>query len=136
GLWTQARKRKILASRVEMTSAVVALIARLGTKPSVLLNASAIGWYGLQGDEALTEESAGRDCFCHEVCVASEIEAQKAAAHGVREVRLRIGLVLGTEGGPLSQLLLPFELGAGGPIGSGRQWMSWIARDDLVRLIA
>jgi len=119
-----------------MTSAVVALIARLDTKPAVLLNASAIGWYGLHDDESLTEESSGRDCFCREVCVASEMEAQKVAVYGVREVRLRIGLVLGTEGGPLSQLLLPFELGAGGPIGSGRQWMSWITRDDLVRLIA
>lgn len=136
GLWTPVRKRKILASRIEMTSAVVALIARLDTKPALLLNASAIGWYGLHGDESLTEESAGYDCFCREVCVASEIEAQKVAAHGVREVRLRIGLVLGTEGGMLSRLLLPFELGAGGPIGSGQQWMSWIARDDLVRLIA
>jgi uncharacterized protein (TIGR01777 family) len=136
GLWTQARRQKILTSRIETTAAAVALIARLRTKPALLLNASAIGWYGLYGDEILTEESDGHDCFCREVCVTSEREAQKAAAHGVRVVCLRIGLVLGSEGGILSQLLLPFEMGVGGPIGSGRQWMSWIERDDLVRLIA
>jgi uncharacterized protein (TIGR01777 family) len=135
GLWTAARKRKLLASRLEMTAAVVGLIGRLKQHPAVLVNASAIGWYGLHDDERLTEESAGHDCFSRELCVAWEAEADKAAAYGVRVVRLRIGLVLGTEGGPLSQLLLPFEFGAGGRIGSGRQWMSWIERDDLVRLI-
>ena len=136
GLWTLARRQKILASRIETTSAAVALIARLKTKPALLLNASAIGWYGLYGDEILTEESEGHDCFCREVCVTSEREAQKAAALGVRMVCLRIGLVLGSQGGILSQLLLPFEMGLGGPIGSGQQWMSWIERDDLIRLIA
>jgi uncharacterized protein (TIGR01777 family) len=135
GLWTIARKRKLMASRLEVTAAVVGLIARLKRCPAVLVNASAIGWYGLHGDGQLTEESAGHDCFSRELCVAWEAEADKAAAYGVRVVRLRIGLVLGTEGGVLSQLLLPFEFGAGGRIGSGRQWMSWIARDDLVRLI-
>ena len=135
GLWTVARKKKLMASRLEMTSAVVDLIARLKQRPAVLVNASAIGWYGLYDDEQLTEESAGHDCFCRTLCMAWEAEADKAAAYGVRVVRLRIGLVLGTEGGVLSQFLLPFEFGAGGRIGSGRQWMSWIERDDLVRLI-
>ena len=136
GLWTKARRDKILTSRLDMTRAVVALIARLSSKPAILVNASAIGWYGLQDDEPLTEDSAGRECFCRDVCVAWEAEAEQAARHGVRVVCLRIGLVLGVEGGVLGRLLLPFEFGAGGPIGSGRQWMSWIARDDLVRLIA
>ena len=136
GLWTAARKRKLIASRLEMTAAVVRLVGRLQHRPAVLVNASAIGWYGLRDDEQLTEDSAGHDCFSRELCVAWEAEADKAAVYGVRVVRLRIGLVLGTEGGVLSQLLLPFEFGAGGPIGSGRQWMSWIERDDLVRLIA
>jgi uncharacterized protein (TIGR01777 family) len=136
GLWTRARKNRVLTSRIEMTACVVGLIARLRKRPAVLVNASAIGWYGLNDDEPLTEESAGRDCFCRDVCVAWEAEAQEAAAYGVRVVALRIGLVLGTEGGILSRFLLPFEFGAGGPIGSGRQWMSWIERDDLVRMIA
>jgi uncharacterized protein (TIGR01777 family) len=135
GLWTKARRKAVMNSRLEMTEAVVALIGRLQVKPAVLVNASAIGWYGLQDDERLTEESTGRDCFCRDVCVAWEAVARKAEQH-VRVVRLRIGLVLGVEGGVLGRLLLPFEFGAGGPIGSGRQWMSWIARDDLVRLIA
>jgi len=135
GLWTAARKRKLMASRVEMTAAVVGLIGRLKHRPAVLVNASAIGWYGLHDDEQLTEEADGHDCFSRDLCMAWEAEADKAAACGVRVVRLRIGLVLGTEGGVLSQFLLPFEFGVGGPIGSGRQWMSWIARDDLVRLI-
>lgn len=135
GLWTAARKKKLMASRVETTAAVVGLIGRLKHPPAVLVNASAIGWYGLYNDEQLTEESAGHDCFSRTLCMAWEAEAGKAAAYGVRVVRLRIGLVLGTEGGVLSQLLLPFEFGIGGRIGSGRQWMSWITRDDLVRLI-
>ena len=135
GLWTASRRKAVLASRLQMTEGVVALIGRLRTKPAVLVNASAIGWYGLQDDEQLTEDSTGRDCFCRDVCVAWEAAARKAEPH-VRVVRLRIGLVLGTEGGLLSRFLMPFEFGAGGPIGSGRQWMSWITRDDLVRLIA
>src|SRR6201999_390065 len=81
-------------------------------------------------------ESQGRDCFCRDICLAWEREAERAVQYGVRVARLRIGLVLGIEGGVLSRLLMPFEFGAGGPIGSGRQWMSWIERDDLVRLIA
>jgi uncharacterized protein (TIGR01777 family) len=135
GLWTVGRKKKLMASRLEMTAAVVGLIARLKQRPAALVNASAIGWYGLHDDEPLTEDSGGHDCFSRSLCLAWEAEASKAAAFGVRVVLLRIGLVLGTEGGVLSQLLLPFEFGAGGRIGSGRQWMSWIERDDLVRLI-
>ncbi len=132
--WTQARRAKLVASRVAMTEAVVRLIERLARKPSVLVSGSAIGWYGLRCDEQLSESAWGRDCFSREICEAWESEALKA--RDIRVVRLRIGLVLGTEGGMLARLLLPFEFGAGGRIGNGRQWMSWIARDDLVRLIA
>ena len=102
----------------------------------MLVSGSAVGWYGLWQDETLTEFDGGKRCFSHRLCEAWEREAKKAQRLGVRVVRLRIGLVLGIEGGMLSRLLLPFELGLGGPIGSGRQWMSWIERDDLVRLIA
>ena len=102
----------------------------------MLVSGSAIGWYGLWQDETLTEFDGGKRCFTHRVCDAWEREARKAQRLGVRVVRLRIGLVLGIDGGMLSRLLIPFEFGLGGPFGSGRQWMSWIERDDLVRLIA
>ena len=87
-------------------------------------------------DERLTEFDGGKRCFSHRVCEAWERAAKRADRLGTRVVRLRIGLVLGTEGGMLGRLLLPFEFGLGGPIGSGRQWMAWIALDDIVRLIA
>lgn len=137
GLWTAKRRRAIVESRVRMTAALAKLIARLEQAPQVFVAASAIGWYGMRADEALDETSAAAPgAFSHESCAAAEAEMEKVRALGVRTVALRIGLVLGTEGGLLARLLLPFEFGMGGRIGSGAQWMSWIARDDLVRLIA
>ena len=136
GLWTVAKRHKILASRLRMTGNVVRLIRRLAMKPAVLVNASAIGWYGQHEDEIITEANDGRPSFGHSVCGDWERAAVQAERFGVRVVRLRIGLVLGTEDGMLANLLVPFEYGLGGPIGSGRQWMSWIALDDMVRLIA
>jgi hypothetical protein len=135
-LWTETKRRKIIDSRVGMTGDVVSLIARLERKPSVLVSGSAIGWYGLWQDQPLTESAKSHACFSHELCEAWENAAHAAEAHGVRVVCLRIGLVLGTEGGFITRMLTPFEFGLGGPLGSGRQWMSWIERDDLVRLIA
>ena len=135
--WSRARKQQMMQSRLAMTGQVLALIERLNRVPAVLVNASAIGWYGLRGDEALDESSAtGTPCFSHDLCAAWEKAAGEATRFGCRVVLLRIGLVLGSEGGLLSRLLTPFEFGMGGPIGSGRQWMSWIERDDLIRLIA
>jgi uncharacterized protein (TIGR01777 family) len=136
GLWTVGKRHRMLASRLRMTGNVVRLIKRLNVKPAVLVNGSAIGWYGLQGDEVLTESSDGRPCFSRQLCADWERAAVQAERFGVRVVRLRIGLVLGTEGGMLANMLAPFEYGLGGPFGSGQQWMSWIERDDLVRLIA
>ncbi len=137
GLWTKARRRAIVESRVGMTAQLLALTARLETRPAVFIGASAIGWYGLRDCAPLTEEDAAVDgSFSHASCATVEREIAKAESLGVRAVMLRIGLVLGVEGGLLARLLLPFEFGMGGPVGSGRQWMSWIARDDLVRLIA
>lgn len=133
--WTLRKRRRILRSRLHMTRDVLSLIARLETRPEVLVSGSAIGWYGLNGDEALTEDSPGRPCFSRRLCKAWEDAAEPARDLGVRLVSLRIGLVLGHQGGMLSRLLMPFEFGLGGPIGSGRQWMSWIALDDCVRLI-
>jgi uncharacterized protein (TIGR01777 family) len=136
GLWTRARRRRILRSRLRITRDVVRLIGRLDRRPEVLVSGSAIGWYGLWQDEDLTEFDGGKSCFTHRVCEAWERAALRARPLGVRVVLLRTGLVLGTEGGLLSRLLAPFEFGLGGPIGSGAQWVSWIERDDLVRLIA
>jgi uncharacterized protein (TIGR01777 family) len=136
GLWTAAKRRQILESRTAMTGDIVGLIARLDRKPAVLVSGSAVGWYGLWQDQVLTESAKSHGCFSHELCDTWENAARPAAEHGVRVAYLRIGLVLGTDGGLISRMLTPFEFGLGGPLGSGRQWMSWIERDDLVRLIA
>jgi uncharacterized protein len=135
-LWTDAKRRRIIESRVNMTGDIVKLIARLEKKPAVLVSGSAIGWYGLWQDQPLTESAKSHACFSHELCEAWEQAARRADEYGVRTVCLRIGLVLGTDGGFITRMLTPFEFGLGGPLGSGRQWMSWIERDDLVRLIA
>lgn len=137
GLWTRAKRFRIVASRLRMARVVFRLIERLERRPSVLINASAIGWYGLWNDEELTEFDGGkRSFFSHRVCDMVERATKRIERLGVRTVRLRIGLVLGTEGGLLARMLTPFEFGIGGRIGNGQQWMSWIERDDLVRLIA
>ena len=136
GLWTEAKRRKILEFRIQMTGDVVDLIGRLERKPKVLVSGSAIGWYGLWQDQVLTESAKSHACFSHELCDAWENAARPAAEHGVRVAYLRIGLVIGTDGGFITRMLTPFEFGLGGPLGSGKQWMSWIERDDLVRLIA
>ena len=114
---------------------MVELCARLHERPRVLVSGSAIGWYGVRGDEVLTEADTAGTGFAARLCAAWEAEAARASNLGVRVVRLRTGLVLGREGGMLARLLPPFDLGLGGPVGSGRQIMSWIAHDDLVRLI-
>ena len=134
--WTAARRKELLRSRLNTTYAALGLVKRMSSKPEVFIKASAIGWYGIhEGDEELTEASQPNDCFSHRLCRARERVSAKIMEHGVRTVDVRIGLVLGKEAGLLAKLLMPFEFGLGGPIGSGRQWMSWITRDDLVRLI-
>ncbi len=135
GRWTEARKRKIRDSRLAVTDAVIRFIARSRHKPSVLVSGSAIGVYGVDDETVFTEASEGRPCFTEEVCRAWEQAARAAERHGVRVCLLRTGLVLGASGGALARMLPPFELGLGGPIGRGRQWMSWIHLDDLVGLI-
>jgi uncharacterized protein len=136
GLWTEAKRRKIVDSRIGMTDDVIRLIGRLERRPTVMVSGSAIGWYGLWQDQPLTESAKAHACFSHELCDAWEKAAARATEYGVRVVCLRTGLVVGTEGGFLTRMLTPFEFGLGGPMGSGKQWMSWIERDDLVRLIA
>lgn len=135
GRWTATRRKKLIDSRLLITRAVVKLIARSRKKPAVLVSSSAIGFYGVDDEATFTEASAGRPAFTHELCEAWEQEARCAEKHGVRVCLLRTGVVLGAEGGALARMLLPFELGLGGRIGAGRQWMSWIHLDDLVGLI-
>ncbi len=134
-LWTLRKRQRILRSRLRATRDVVALIGRLAVRPAVLVSGSAIGWYGLRDDEPLDETAGGVPGFSRKLCVKWERAAAPAAALGVRLVLLRTGLVLGVDGGVLSRMLTPFEFGLGGPFGAGRHWMSWIHRDDLVRLI-
>jgi uncharacterized protein (TIGR01777 family) len=132
--WTAAARDKILRSRVDGTRALVA--AMRAQPPQVLISASAVGYYGSRGDEILTESAPAADDFLGRVAKAWEEEAQAAEPLGVRVARLRIGMVLGKEGGALGRMLLPFRLGVGGRLGSGEQWMSWIHINDLVALIA
>lgn len=133
--WTPEVKRRIRASRVEGTRHLVDAIGRLPRRPGVMVCASAVGYYGSRGEERLTERSAPGSGFLPEVCVAWENEEDRAAALGVRVVKLRIGVVLGAEGGALKQMLPPFRMGVGGRLGGGGMWMSWIHAEDLVSLI-
>jgi uncharacterized protein (TIGR01777 family) len=135
GRWTDAKKQRIRASRVESTRLLADTLARLQTRPRVLVCASAIGYYGNRDAEVLTEESAPGTDFLSEVCRAWEAAAEPARAAGIRTVHLRIGIVLSKEGGALAQMLTPFQLGIGGPIGNGRHYMSWLALDDAVGMI-
>jgi uncharacterized protein (TIGR01777 family) len=129
--WTTARKTTILDSRVDATRSLVAVVGGLTTPPSVFVNSSAQGYYGDRGDEELSEDAAaGRD-FLADLCVRWESEA-RAASERCRVVLLRTGIVLAADGGALPRMVLPFKLGAGGPFGSGRQFMSWIHLDDWV----
>ncbi|BAZ30691.1 hypothetical protein NIES4074_31530 [Cylindrospermum sp. NIES-4074] len=134
GRWTPERKQAILNSRQLGTQKIVEAIAKANPKPTVLVNASAIGYYGTNETASFDETSpAGKD-FLAQVCQAWEAEAQKVKDAGVRLVILRFGIVLGN-GGALGKMIPPFKLFAGGPIGSGRQWFSWIHLDDIVNLI-
>jgi uncharacterized protein len=132
--WTEDAKRRIRESRVVGTRSLVESLAALPRRPAALVCASAIGYYGSRGDEVLTEDAAPGAGFLPEVCVAWEREAQAAEALGMRVARLRIGIVLDPRGGALQRMLTPFRLGAGGPLGDGRQWMSWIHLEDLASL--
>jgi len=134
--WTKEGKERIYRSRVEGTRRLVSAIGELQHKPAVLVTASAVGYYGDRGNEMLTENSTPGKDFLAEVCLDWEREATRAEEFGVRVVRIRIGVVLGPDGGALKQMLRPFRLGMGGKLGSGRQWMPWIHIDDLLRLFA
>ena len=132
GLWTAAKKRRIVESRVLGTRRVVEAINTAREKPEVLLSGSAIGFYGDRGEEALTESSPAGTGFLARTTLAWEAEAQRA--EGVRRVTLRTALVLGKHGGALAAMTPIFRFGLGGPLGDGRQWMSWIHLHDLAQL--
>jgi hypothetical protein len=136
--WNAEFMKLLLDSRVKSTENVVkALAANPRTKagqPKVLVNASAIGYYGPHGDEELTEDSPPGDDFLARICIDWEKAALAVESAGVRCVTVRVGVVLDKEGGALAKLLTPFKLGAGGPVGSGKQWMSWIHHEDMTGL--
>ncbi len=133
--WNPEKKRRIRNSRVLGTRHLVEALGKQQIKPKIFISASAIGFYGNRGDEILTEDSQKGEGFFPEVCAEWEAEALKAKDFGARVVLLRIGIVLAKEGGALKKMLLPFQLGLGGVVGSGKQWMSWIALEDLTRII-
>jgi len=135
GRWTGRKRQAIRKSGVEGTRHLVDSIEGCDKKPGVLIAASAIGFYGDAGEEAVDEDSPPGDDFLADVCREWEEQSGRAEAMGVRVVRLRIGIVLGKGGGALEAMLLPFRLGLGGPLGSGRQWWSWIHLDDVVGII-
>lgn len=133
--WSDQQKAVIRDSRLTTTRRLVEAMAGWSKKPAVFVSASAVGYYGPRDDEQLTEaDEAGRG-FLADVCRAWEAEAFRAESLGVRVVRLRIGLVLGPGGGALSKMAPPFQWCVGGPLGTGRQWVSWIHQDDVVGLI-
>jgi uncharacterized protein (TIGR01777 family) len=133
--WTEERKRRIRASRVDGTRALAEAIAGLARKPNVLVNASAVGIYGNRGDERVDEMSAPGGGFLAGVVRDWEASTEPASKAGIRVVLPRLGVVLTARGGALARLLTPFRLGVGGPIGSGAQWMSWVALDDAVDVL-
>jgi uncharacterized protein (TIGR01777 family) len=135
GRWTAARKARIRDSRVISTRNLSEALAKATTPPKTFLCASATGYYGSRGDEVLTEDSTLGTGFLPEVCQEWESATEPAASAGIRTVNLRTGLVLSKNGGPLKEMLLPFRLGLGGKIGSGRQWWSWIHIEDFVAAV-
>jgi uncharacterized protein (TIGR01777 family) len=134
--WTPARRAELRASRIDVTAQLVSAIEAASPRPRVLISGSAVGFYGDRGDEVLDETSSSRDDFLSQLCREWEAAAERATTLGLRVVRLRTGVVLGRAGGALSQMLPPFKAGVGGPVGPGRQYLSWIHLHDLVNLIA
>ena len=135
GRWTEARKRVLRTSRVDLTRALVAALAKMNAKPAVLVSASAIGFYGNRGEEILDEASPAGSGFLAGVTKDWEAEALGAEAFRTRVVIARLGIILARQGGALPKMLLPFRFGVGGRIGSGKQWMSWVALEDVVEVL-
>lgn len=135
GRWNTSRKAILRASRIDTTRALVTALAKMNVRPRVLVSASATGIYGNRGDELLTEESQPGNDFLAGLAKEWEAEALKAEAIGIRVVLARFGIVLAREGGALPPIMLPFRFFVGGKIGSGRQWMSWVALEDVTEIL-
>lgn len=133
--WTSARKHQLHASRVTVTEELVSVLRRRSQKPDVVISGSAVGWYGDQGNTILEENAPAHDGFLHRLCQDWEHAAESTRAQNIRLCILRTGVVLGRHGGMLKRLLPIFGLGLGGRIGSGEQWISWIALSDYVAII-
>lgn len=133
--WSAAKKKLIRSSRVDGTRVLVEALKSLANPPKIFVAASASGFYGNRGDEILNEDSAPGTGFLPDICREWEAAVDKAAEFGARVVKLRIGVVLAKEGGALEKMLTPFRFGVGGVLGSGKQWMPWIALDDLISVI-
>lgn len=135
GRWTEERKRHIRSSRVDTTRYLVNALSKLNPAPRIFISASAIGYYGDRGDEGLTESSQLGRGFLPDLCRDWELEASRGETFGMRTVCMRFGTILAAHGGALQKMLPPFKLGAGGRLGSGKQWMAWITLADVVGII-
>ncbi|MBL1141917.1 MAG: TIGR01777 family protein [Proteobacteria bacterium] len=135
GLWTQKRKQLLIDSRINDLNAIKALCEQLKHKPKCLINASAIGFYGIRHDELITEKETGQAIFQSELCQQRENAANQFENYGTRVCNLRIGLVFDNDGGAFVQMARPIKFGLGAILGSGQQWMSWIYKPDLIRII-
>jgi uncharacterized protein len=133
--WTPSRRKLLLDSRVDTTAKVIEWMARAARRPQVLVSASAVGYYGEQGNRPITEDTPPTPGFTHELCAAWEREAERAVALGVRVCLMRIGVVLDRDGGALAKMLPAFRLGAGGRLGSGQHYFPWIHRDDIAAIV-
>ena len=134
-LWTKKRKQKLLDSRINITRQLIAYVASARQKPSVMISGSAIGYYGSNGESEADETTDNPEDFAQQLCKQWEAAAEAVKQHGVRLCILRIGLVIGRDGGFVKRMLLPFKLGLGGRLGNGQQWMSWIHIEDVVGAI-
>jgi len=135
GRWSAARKAELRSSRIDTTRALVAALAKMNARPSVLVSASATGFYGNRGDELFTEETQPGNDYLSGLAREWEAEALKAEAIGIRVVLARFGIILARDGGALPKVMLPFRFFAGGKIGSGQQWMSWISLADVIEIL-
>jgi uncharacterized protein (TIGR01777 family) len=135
GRWTDAKKRRILESRAQGTGHLAEAAAKATQPPRVFISASAIGFYGNQGDEILREDSLSGEGFAAEICRQWEAATQPTARAGIRTVQMRIGVVMSADGGALPAMLTPFRLGLGGRMGTGRQWWTWVSVRDVAGAI-
>lgn len=133
--WSEARKQVLRDSRLKTTQALIEWMATLPMPPTVMISASAVGWYGEQGQQEVDESTSPAPGFTHDLCEDWEQTAQQAEALGVRVCRIRLGVVLDQGGGSLAKMLPAFKLGLGGRLGDGQQWMPWIHRQDVVRVV-